>query len=161
MYFSALLVTLLAAVAVRAFPTGVPPSVCESMMPGHGVPPQTSPSPYDIIIEKTNLQRGQSTKITIKGQKDATFRGIFVQARGDKDTPIGRFTVSDNDGKLLDCGEGEENAVSHINASDKKEITVVWTAPKDYKGEVIIYLTTVKVFDIFWVKQKSAPITIS
>ncbi|XP_014270444.2 putative defense protein 3 [Halyomorpha halys] len=144
-----------------AYPTGAPTDVCETMAPGHGAVPQASPFPYDIVIEKPDLKGGETTKVTIRGKEGIPFRGYMMQARSEDKKPIGVFTAPDSSSHTLDCGSGKANTVTQSNANDKKEVSVIWKAPKAFKGKVVFTVTVVKVFDIYWVAQPSSAVKIS
>ncbi|MCH1927560.1 hypothetical protein L6232_22445, partial [Shewanella sp. C31] len=98
MYSSKVLLIFVAALAsINAYPTGAPGGdVCETMMPGHGFPPQNSPFPYDIVIAKPDLKGGESTTVTIRAQEGQKFRGYLMQARREDNKPLGTFTVPDS-----------------------------------------------------------------
>ncbi|CAH1388793.1 unnamed protein product [Nezara viridula] len=161
MYSTKVLFTVVAVIAgIRAYPTGAPTDVCETMAPGHGAVPQNGQFPYDIVIEKPDLKGGESTTVTIIGKDGHQFRGYMMQARSEN-KPIGKFTVPDNNSHTLDCGTGTANTVTQSNAKDKNKVTVTWTAPQNFKGKVVFYVTVVKVFDVYWVAHPSSPVKIS
>ncbi|XP_046472885.1 putative defense protein 3 [Neodiprion pinetum] len=144
-----------------AHSVGAPASACESMTPGHLVDPQTTPSPYVILLSKNSILGGESITVTIKGRDKEEFKGILLQARlGDK--IVGTFDVdpADTNVQTIDCPKGERNAVTHKNAENKSEVSVRWIAPPDLVGEVVFKLTVVKEFKTFWVAQSSSPLSI-
>ena len=47
--------------------TGAPSAACDTLMPNHGVPPQSTPAPYSITMEGNTfmvgeLKKGQSSQ---------------------------------------------------------------------------------------------------
>nr|BBE08154.1 antimicrobial peptide Defensin2 [Plautia stali] len=159
-YPKVLFIVVAVIIGANAYPTGAPVDVCESMAPGHHGKPQTGEFPYEILIEKPDLKAGESTSVTIRAKEGHQFRGYMMQARTEN-KPIGVFTVPDSNSHTLDCGTGKANTVTQSNAKDKKELTVTWTAPENFKGKVIFYVTIVKVYDVFWVAHPSSPVNVS
>ncbi|XP_046737770.1 putative defense protein Hdd11-like [Diprion similis] len=144
-----------------AYSVGAPAHVCETMMPGHGVDPQTTPSPYDILLSKNSILGGESVTVTVKGHDQELFKGILIQARlGDQ--IVGTFDVDPADTKVktIDCPKGERNAVTHKNAKNKSEVSVKWVAPADLVGNVVFKVTVVKEAIIFWVAQSSSTLSV-
>nr|XP_024215183.1 putative defense protein 3 [Halyomorpha halys] len=160
MYLPTIAAVLLIAVAsVHGNATGAPADACEDLTPQHGADAQKTRSPYIIDIEKNGIKAGGSTKVTIKGKTGEQFKGFIMQARVGR-TPVGKFSTTDKNTKVVDCGTAKENTVTHTNPDNKKEVTVTWTAPKNLKEQVIFYLSVVKEGQVFWVAQKSRTLNV-
>lgn len=88
-----------------AYSTGAPQDACANLTPQHGpVEPQKSAVPYTITaVDKAT--RGQTVKVTIRGNNaDDKILGFLIQAR-DGQTPVGTFKVVDQlNSQLLSCG---------------------------------------------------------
>ena len=54
----AILISLFA--CVEMWPRGAPNSTCDSMMPGHGKPRQSGPSPYTLTLSKTTYRPNEN-----------------------------------------------------------------------------------------------------
>ena len=111
----AIILGLILAVFVTAHPDGAPPEVCSSMIPGHGVPPQTSDPPYML---KTEVISGGRLIITIQPNKSEDFfRGFLLQVRNKEGIPVGEFLL-EIESKLMDCPPGYNvSIVNLINSS--------------------------------------------
>ncbi|KAJ8270318.1 hypothetical protein GJAV_G00112910 [Gymnothorax javanicus] len=145
----------------EGFKNGKVTVACESMVPLHD---QHSPSvhgsscPYMITVDKSNFRPGDKIKVSIvpsaSGAMD--FEGFLIEARdaGHLDSPaVGSFDlVSATISQLLHCGNTKGSAVSHTSDFKKKEIQVVWNAPKDSPVSVQFLATVVQHYSKFWVK---------
>ncbi|XP_057375812.1 putative defense protein [Daphnia carinata] len=148
---------------IEGFPNGAPPSACSSMTPGHGVATQQSSSPFITTSTKGEIALpGTSVQLELRPQNgDTPFRGYFVMAfdRNDDSKPIGTFQEP-RDGKLIDCSGGMQNAVTHINNSDKKSVIIEWMPPPNYSGQVVFKTTFVQNKMTFWVKTESKVVSV-
>lgn len=52
--------------AVTGYPSGAPVGRCEDMTPRHGVPPQSIPSPYTIVISNITFSTNQTINGNLK-----------------------------------------------------------------------------------------------
>lgn len=120
---------------VASFPTGAPNGTCATLMPGHGHPAQTSPSPYKLALDTTSVKPGEKIKLTISGKPG--LKGFLAQGRkhsgtGDT-TPHGIFTSGGPDSKTITCHH-DHASITHTNNDVKNSISVTWTAPQE-KGK--------------------------
>lgn len=91
---------------------GAPKSACSSLTPHHGhYQPQTKNPPYDLVYSRNTTTADWVIDLTLKGKSQHNqILGFLVQAR-EGDTPIGKFTVLDDDiSQLLTC---ENEGVSY------------------------------------------------
>ena len=89
------------------YSSGAPSSACEDMVPQHHTPPQTSPFPYAVVLNKKEIKSGESVTVTITGTEAAkNFKGFFVQARVG-DVAVGKFLKTKNV-DLVNCGDSKE-----------------------------------------------------
>lgn len=137
-------------------PNGAPTSVCDNMLPFHGggIPPLTTKTPFLITPQTSVVGSGQMLKIDIESfPANIVFKGYMIQARA-ADPPnniVGRFVDSDASAiKLIDCQAGGDTA-THTNTSPKQELTLEWTAPDNFVGDVIFNATIAQDYDKFWV----------
>lgn len=140
-----LLLTSLVA-SSHAYNQGAPSVSCENMTPGHqGSSPQTTPSPYKIVLQNThtNLNRPLSIALTSTSGRDE-FKGFLIQVRmahpsdeSQKDKPFGDFIEDGGSNaaggvklaRALACDGIPNNAITHNSNVPKKSVTVEW-APK-------------------------------
>lgn len=84
---------------------GAPRSVCQRLVPGHGVDQQYGPSPYRIQVNNMDSRDG-SVHITISAPSDY-LRGFILQARLYRDPSQivnGMFIGDESETQTLDCG---------------------------------------------------------
>ncbi|XP_058054768.1 putative ferric-chelate reductase 1 homolog isoform X2 [Anopheles bellator] len=139
-----------------ALPNGAPTSVCHNMLPFHGggIPPLTTKTPFLITPQSSVIGSGQLLKIDIESfPANIVFKGYMIQARA-ADPPhniVGRFENSDAAAiKLIDC-EAAHDTATHTSTSPKQELTLEWTAPDNFVGDVIFNATIAQDYDKFWV----------
>uniref|UniRef100_A0A182KFZ1 Domon domain of stromal cell-derived receptor 2 n=1 Tax=Anopheles christyi TaxID=43041 RepID=A0A182KFZ1_9DIPT len=137
-------------------PNGAPTSVCDNMLPFHGggIPPLTTKTPFLITPQTTVVGSGQMMKIDIESfPANIVFKGYMIQARA-ADPPnniVGQFVESDASAiKLIDC-QAEGDTATHTSTSPKQELTLEWTAPDNFVGDVIFNATIAQDYDKFWV----------
>lgn len=104
--------------SVKCYSDGAPTEVCEDMLPKHGEPAQTGPSPYTLTLNRKSVKPGESITLTLAGKNSAKFKGFLVQARDSTGSPVGSFaplppskTNNEFKGKwkLLTCPKGPAN----------------------------------------------------
>uniref|UniRef100_A0A336KCX4 CSON005752 protein n=1 Tax=Culicoides sonorensis TaxID=179676 RepID=A0A336KCX4_CULSO len=163
-YFIALLV-LSAPMLIHGFSKGAPTSACDDMVPQHHVAAQTSKVPYDLVLSKNSIKAGDTIQITLKGKSaENKIKGLLVQARVGN-SPVGKFSVPSNNpyAQTIDCGNGSFNTVTHtkINGDGPDSVSFSWTAPKKLSERVTFYYTVALNGGVFWVAQKSEPLSVS
>ncbi|ODN05539.1 putative defense protein 3 [Orchesella cincta] len=129
---------------VSCYPNYVPnsPDVCSKMIPGHGPRPQTTPSPYEIVLNKQSVFGGNNLQVELKGKNGEKFKGFYIQARDQDGSPIGLFqSPNENESKAHTCFGVKNNAIHHTNRNDKESITLYWKAPEAFVGKVKIVAT--------------------
>ncbi|OXA50998.1 putative defense protein 1 [Folsomia candida] len=103
---------------------GAPDSRCGTMVPGHWVSPQTTPSPFHILLSS---------------EQDAKNFGTF-------DT-IG----SDNfQSQPVNCFGHENSAMTHKDPVEKHFVNLVWIAPIVENGDDGVYEVRVTFVQNFW-----------
>ena len=159
-----LLLTLLFSCSylIDGLPNGAPPSACAGMTPGHHdadknpISPQSDSSfPYTFgsAFENGDEILGGDT-VTIK--LSSNFQGFLIEARQNGDA-IGTWDdLGDIQIQSLDCGNGQENAITHTTPQVKESITAAWMAPADFdrhQGAVEFHVTVAETHDKFWVNH--------
>ena len=74
---------------------GAPKSACADLIPRHFVDPQSTKSPYEVIVSKNKTKMSDSEVIEIvlrSTTNEATIRGFICQGRIG-DNPVGEFRV--------------------------------------------------------------------
>lgn len=144
----------------RGYGTGAPTSVCDSMLPNHGIDSQDSEPPYALGISKAKEKDGDVVVVTIIAPEGDSFEGFFLQSRlaSDKKQILqGRFTVPELT-RTADCAGGKQNALTHMSTEKKQNLTSVWTPPPFFEGQVIFRSTVARTFDVFWPNIETVPI---
>ncbi|XP_053677551.1 putative ferric-chelate reductase 1 homolog [Anopheles nili] len=137
-------------------PNGAPTSVCDTMLPFHGggIPPLTTKTPFLVTPQSTVIGSGQTLKLDIESfPANIVFKGYMIQARqaNPPNAVVGQFISTDEAAiKLIDC-QGKEDTATHTSTSPKQELTLEWTAPEDFVGDVIFNATIAQDYDKFWV----------
>lgn len=104
-------VVVLAIHSTKGYEKGAPKDACADMIPQHHTPPQTSPFPYTITLDKHEIKGGEKVQVFITGtESHKNFKGFFVQARVE-DTVVGKFDPADGV-KLVDCGDSVGVSIS-------------------------------------------------
>ncbi|XP_074508451.1 putative ferric-chelate reductase 1 [Sebastes fasciatus] len=130
--------------------------VCGSMEPHHGVPGQTTHSPYRLETNTTTtFSPGDRIQVILSGT--SYFEGFLLQARDAANqgsvSTVGTFTLTNvNKTQLLPCNKHKGSAVSHTSDARQTEVIVIWNAPKDAPGQVQFFVTVVAHYSVFWVK---------
>ncbi|XP_046452898.1 putative defense protein Hdd11-like [Daphnia pulex] len=159
---SVLLLILAGPIQVQGLSSGAPTAACISMIPGHGPDPQTGPSPFVTVVSDKMVSTNTPIMMDLHPSNiQNPFKGYLVMAFDTKNpsVAIGTFKQSNN-GKLIDCHSGLNNAATHSDPSPKTSVKLEWTPPSDYSGQVIFRTTFVKERMTFWVKTESETVTI-
>lgn len=123
---------------VDAMSTGAPLDACESMLPNHPTfSPQLSEPPIEVDYPVWSVFPGDKVEVTIR-TTGVPFRGFFIQARPlSEDTPIGRFSSSD-EVNAINCFGMIQSAATHTSSIPKSQVIVEWEAP-DITTEAIVF----------------------
>lgn len=118
------------------YSTGAPVEVCTSMVPDHGVPPQTSASPVTVVTSATSVSPGGQIQVRVEGIAAAfIFRGYFIQARDlSGQTILGDF-LAGTGVTLRTCGTAN-SAATHSNSAERTYQLLTWRAPSNFSGNV-------------------------
>lgn len=117
---------------VEGYAKGAPSEACKSLTPGHGVPPQTTKSPYSLVMRYNEvINRGETIILTLKGPATG-FKGFMAQGRRSKSndtTPQGTFWPATYiKSKTINC-TSEYDTLTHSENGVKLFSTLQWTAP--------------------------------
>jgi len=145
---------------VAAFPNGAPSTACASMEPFHvGATHSKDPSPYQINVEKTEIDSATSILVHLKSIQAAdTFKGYLVMAFDENKEVTGSFSGGTN---TVDCSGKSKSAATHSDAEVKSEVALTWTPASGFAGTVTFKATFVKDYTIYWSDVMSSPVTIS
>lgn len=126
-----------------AYSTGAPdnPELCTILLPSHNVAPQTTTSPFHIIVSSSSIDGGESIDVEIRADPGRTFKGFYMIARTVEGlgTDLGEFVANDNETmnfQFRQCGSGFNNAVTHRNNSLKENISFKWISPTTFDGKI-------------------------
>ncbi|XP_065561394.1 putative defense protein 3 isoform X2 [Artemia franciscana] len=162
---------------VRAFPNGVPSLACNSMVPGHGLRPQSNENSQIVFEAEPNLVHAPLRKdepmenrkkngphvvtLTLRSTDGVPFKGFFVQAQSENvDGSFGQFLIHQGPGHYGNCGNGKRTSVTHADNNRKEKILLKWISPSNFTGEVKFKATVVRDFSHFWVDLPSNPVTV-
>ncbi|XP_078700848.1 putative defense protein 3 [Branchiostoma floridae x Branchiostoma belcheri] len=144
-----------------AFGSGAPATACVTMHPGHmlnataAVVPQTSASPYSIVVEGNKYTPGSTFSVQIVGP---VFRGFLLQARQPgSTTPVGTFSNAPNNTKTTTCTT-TDSSMTHANTNAKQNITLTWNAPSTGVGNVQFVATVAEMKVTYWMDITSAQV---
>jgi len=134
---------------VTAFPNGAPSTACASMEPFHvGATHSKDPSPYQINVEKTEIDSATSILVHLKSIQAAdTFKGYLIMAFDENEQVTGFFSGGSN---LLDCSNQPKSAATHSDAKVKSEVALIWKPTPAFSGTVHFKATFVKDYTIYW-----------
>ncbi|XP_035710501.1 putative defense protein Hdd11 isoform X2 [Folsomia candida] len=125
---------------------GAPDSRCGTMVPGHWVSPQTTPSPFHILLSSDSVQEGDSLTINLTSSKNQQgFKGFLIQVKrpGEQDAKnFGTFDTigSDNfQSQPVNCFGHENSAMTHKDPVEKHFVNLVWIAPIVENGDDGVY----------------------
>jgi len=149
---------------VAGFTVGPPPlpTVCKTMNPQHhDYKAQSTDSPFMITADRTEVAAGSSVFVNLFTiDPETKFIGFYVQARDENDNPIGTFNPNANT-KVHNCFGRRANAAHHASGLVKKDnVTIVWTAPDNFHGEVVFTATAMRDFVTYWVFLQTDPVQV-
>ncbi|XP_039277082.1 putative ferric-chelate reductase 1 homolog isoform X1 [Nilaparvata lugens] len=146
---------------VTGYSNGAPTFVCETMVPGHGVGPQTSTAPYTVTAQHAANEAGK-VHVTVYSPTQDDFTGFLVQARPDPNNTrvIGSFSAVPDNSKTIDCSGFKGSAATQKSNSAKRSVELEWEAPPGYDGPVTFMTTVVKNKNTFWVGMESPSIQV-
>lgn len=131
-------------IKILAFPGGVPLSQCASMSPVHkDIQPQTSRSPFSVMVDRTSVQPGQAVRVTLTSTVDGEkFIGFFAmgerRSSGRNSKPFGIMTFPKNEiMRNANCNDIQGSAISHSYPVSRSQAQFEWTAPLE-EGEYVI-----------------------
>ncbi|XP_046381171.1 putative defense protein 3 [Haliotis rufescens] len=148
---------LSAVTCVFAFPNGAPAELCGSPLgrPMHNETlPQSTCSPFQIVVNATEYGPEQPINITIHGN-GLPFRGFLVTA----DTTTGMFdgtclNTSADAKAVPNCG------MTHSSSVDKTSVTLLWYPPTIvHVGSIQFKLVVVKEYSTYWSDVRSSVLT--
>lgn len=95
-------------VPVFCYSKGAPKDICKNnLTPNHHAEPQYSAAPYRLSGAAA-VKAGEKLSLTLS---DDPFLGFAIQARNEKDEPVGQFKiVESNKSQTLTCSNPDVNA---------------------------------------------------
>uniref|UniRef100_A0A3Q2CCI9 Reelin domain-containing protein n=1 Tax=Cyprinodon variegatus TaxID=28743 RepID=A0A3Q2CCI9_CYPVA len=127
-------------VPAAGYANGKVTKACSTMEPHHGVPAQTTTSPYQLKTNVTSFSPGDRIQVILTGSK--SFEGFLLQARDPTNqasvSTIGTFMLTNPiRTQLLTCSMHQDSAVSHTSDHKQSEVVVIWNAPHDAPDTLI------------------------
>ncbi|XP_050530347.1 putative defense protein Hdd11 [Daktulosphaira vitifoliae] len=156
----------------QGYGTGAPVEVCDDMLPQHGPPSQTGPSPYSLTINRKSVKPGETLSLTLSAKDGTKFQGFLIHARDiTTGKPVGWFqplpankSQKEFKGKwkLITCPNGaSNNTATHNDSVEKSRVVLTWIAPRDLKNSFKFKYTVAKNGGEYWVAKESESITMS
>ena len=152
---------------VFCYPDGPPTSACIAGLPFHkkdgkAIPPQTSPSPFKIIVNATTYKPGDVINIKVDTDNAETFRGLFLQVRPVKksnedtvrDVPLGSYRRVLKNTQIMGCDVAVDT-IGHADGYVKYNAEVNWISPLLMKNDIIVRATVLANFSTYWANVKS------
>ena len=129
---------------------------------GKVIPPQTSPSPFKIIVNTTSYKPGDVINIKIDTDNAETFKGLFLQVRPVKKSkedkvrqiPLGMYRRVIENTKIIGCDVAVDT-ITHKDPFVKYITEMNWVAPLLVKNDVIVRATILANFSTYWTNVKS------
>ncbi|KAL3218672.1 hypothetical protein MRX96_031411 [Rhipicephalus microplus] len=88
-------------------------------------------------------------RVTLRARLLPDTRSATVQARSKDDVRVlvpGRFTPT-NGARTLDCDDRDDSAITHVDNTEKTNVTAKWAAPPGWEGSVVFKATVVKKYE--------------
>ncbi|KAJ8387159.1 hypothetical protein AAFF_G00159710 [Aldrovandia affinis] len=145
------------------YSSGEVPQSCTDMTPRHtGASAQPTTSPYSIIPDRNRYSGGDEITVTLQAGPTA-FIGFMLQAREVGGSgPIGSFTVTDVQARLLSCNDVLNSTITHKSNTPKTKLQGLWRAPASGNVKDIEFRATfVKNFLTYWLQVKSSRVLYS
>ncbi|XP_038127182.1 putative ferric-chelate reductase 1 isoform X2 [Cyprinodon tularosa] len=142
-------------VPAAGYANGKVTKACSTMEPHHGVPAQTTTSPYQLKTNVTSFSPGDKIQVILTGSK--SFEGFLLQARDPTNqasvSTIGTFMLTNPiRTQLLTCSMHQDSAVSHTSDHKQSKVVVIWNAPHDAPDTVQFFVTVVAHYSKYWLK---------
>ncbi|XP_064393885.1 delta and Notch-like epidermal growth factor-related receptor isoform X2 [Halichondria panicea] len=172
-----IILSLIAALMQQSdgYSSGAPPEACSSLQPNHdgasSQPAETNPYELDIeefLTPSGVLQYVPGVTYTVilqaNNSNSVSFKGFLIQARKIRfpDNVTGIFNSSNiNEYGFQSCDQAQYplgSAVTHVNGSNKMNVTFEWTAPLKGSGPVYFVYTVVQSMHIFWADLRTPEI---
>lgn len=127
---------------IFAFPYDAPDSqtICDLMTPSHSAAPQTSASPFHLVVSKAFAEGGEIIQVEIKPDEGRSFKGFCIQAWSKENPPqvVGEFLAVEGEQTPFNFrryGVENSNAVTHFDNKLMQNVVFDWRAP-DFEGAV-------------------------
>jgi len=130
---------------VAAFSKGAPSCVADAAKMT-AAKSMGNPGEFGYTVTAKQLAKGytpggQAVKVTVGGAK--TFRGLLVYAVDAKNNHVGKFTKPDNLQFKTDCpGDNGSGTLTHMDATDKPQMELMWTPPATAGTGKIMFMAT-------------------
>ncbi|XP_078081041.1 reeler domain containing 1 [Mustelus asterias] len=141
------------------FSHGASTSACVDMKPRHiSAHPQDPHSSFITVhTDKSTYLPGDKVPVTIRSTRD--FMGFLLQARRVADDQVaGTFILNSSGSKLLKCSE-DGDTVTHSDKSLKRNLSFVWKAPDQLKGDIKFFVSAVQSYFVYWARIESGLIS--
>lgn len=146
---SATLVTLAA-----AYPSGAPDFACDTMIPLHGVGPQSGDGGYSVSVNGgSSFTPGKANAVKLSGSDQ--FKGFLIRfstssTTSTATTNAGSWSSDVPSNAHIDCTD--KSGVTHSDSSLKGSMELQWMAPES-SGDVYFHFTVVTNFTTFYTDQ--------
>lgn len=122
------------------------------------MPAQTTPCPFEMVLEPANFTTGTNVTVTIKlkqgAEASAYFSGFQISAhpRGGMWNDIqGEFLDRPQDSRVLYFFSNKANCLTHSNSSRRTSVSAIWKAPSSAVGDLLFSATVMTDYRTFWV----------
>ena len=123
------------------------------------------PSPHAFKVSRNTVGPGSIIDVEIiSHDSDNPFEQVFIQARNQKGSSVGKFVETGTGVKTIDCnGNGEGDAVTNSNFFEKVRVQAKWRAPDDVdeETEIHFYYSIGKDSNTKWPEQESSDVELT
>ncbi|CAG5117279.1 unnamed protein product, partial [Candidula unifasciata] len=150
LFYTCLLLSIITQVSGFPDGTGILQS-CSSLVPSHGAPSQSTPSPYKITFSSEPYRPGSPVSVTISTCTGPGFKGFLIQARRadrsqNQQEYLGSFGNSSNTRQTCNGNR----ALAHTENSAKLALTFPWHPPSPPQGHIVFRATFVRDHATYW-----------
>ncbi|XP_071956964.1 putative ferric-chelate reductase 1 [Antedon mediterranea] len=133
---------------------------CVDLTPQHGVIPQTSTSPWNVLASSTTYTPGQEMTVTIQATGSQQYKGILLQARTvSSTTPVGTWTTDVTNTRQMTCSNTADGITHSFSTAKPLNTSFTWLPPSTSVGTIQFHATFVESYSVYWVDTTSENVT--
>lgn len=144
---------------VHAYPNGAGLKACDKGSPQvcHDAAPQTSPAPFEVMVQVDRYSPGVLVNVTIQiTNSTVPLKGFLMGAHkvnGSGSEYYGSFGATPEYHPR--CGINGNTGATHTNNDEKQNLTLQWIPPEFDEGDLFFKSAIVNKYDVYWVNITS------